>query len=252
MKGPSTTLRAGVNINDDAGLEQEADVMGGKAVAAGGSLTQEMKVKNASSQNKNELTAQRSITCITYPKKYGKGALRHKLDNFADLRAFIDLKSPGDEVLADMDSHQEKVIEFIEFGTDFEIEDHKDNMDLAQQIKSLVESIKKYIEPIKDVGNFQKEAKEDPLAEIKLKFQFEYDALNAGYQKIVQAQKGIVGTGANDAHASQAQKMMGKALMDAADKCYEFAKTKEEQKWLKKQKKAGNNKFSFTGETHHK
>jgi len=31
MKGPSTALRAGVNVNDDKGLEKEADVMGARA-----------------------------------------------------------------------------------------------------------------------------------------------------------------------------------------------------------------------------
>lgn len=54
MKGnPSTALKAGVNVNDDAGLEKEADVMGGKAMA----MSPENFEGSEVIQNKNDVNS---------------------------------------------------------------------------------------------------------------------------------------------------------------------------------------------------
>jgi len=71
MKGnPSTALRAGVNVNDDAGLEKEADVMGAKAL--------QMTTSNSQAvvQNKNDSRKTKEIQLKTNPTK---GVVQRKL-----------------------------------------------------------------------------------------------------------------------------------------------------------------------------
>jgi len=61
MKGPSTALRAGVNVNDDKGLEKEADVMGANAILPNRSVNVEKRTDSS---------------CESYNPSYGTAQLK--------------------------------------------------------------------------------------------------------------------------------------------------------------------------------
>ncbi|MBK6265094.1 DUF4157 domain-containing protein [Marivirga sp. S37H4] len=64
---PTTQLKGKVNVNDDAGLEKEADVMGAKALSFNGATTNSEESKSISSNNVSLVQMVKSISEVVPP-----------------------------------------------------------------------------------------------------------------------------------------------------------------------------------------
>lgn len=246
---PTMQMKGKVNINDDKVLEKEADIMGKKAIAFSGSIAQRKYSNNFKSKSITDITVQRTVKRVFYTKAKKKGKQTIEFKNADDLIRFLTDKMPDKQEY--LEKNKVALQNFISYGPDHTIEDDPENEELENEIALLLKGIEGYCKELPKSEKTKEETKEDPLSRIKSEFEKEYSVFNERYQAEVRGNKGTNKTGANDPHSSIAQRMIGKAMMDAADACMKPENTKEEKEWLKKQKTAGNTKFTFTGETHH-
>jgi hypothetical protein len=203
---------------------------------------------------------QRHVTTITYknPKKKS-GPQTQTLD----VQGLLDLL--GDRLTEAEQGMVAGLEAFLEYGQDFVLD--PEDEEYGERLKNLAKSVKAYLEPTgdgikadepepgekKSHGEVKRErakAKKPELQEIKARFETLRSELNEQLQE--KASEDTV-SGANDKHASLAQKLIGQSYMDAADELLQARGLSEEEiDFLKAQKMHGQKKRDFTGETHHK
>ncbi|CAM4046260.1 DUF4157 domain-containing protein [Pseudoalteromonas byunsanensis] len=92
----SATIQAKVNINDDIGLEREADVMGAKAASVGHSLTQHMPIQAKASANHWRADVAQ-LALLTVNPQNGPGKLEAEKFNGPDLYMWNPTQRAGEE-----------------------------------------------------------------------------------------------------------------------------------------------------------
>jgi hypothetical protein len=257
---PTMQLHTGVPVNDDVGLEREADVMGNRALQLAGQMhgphepavgMSQLDMTTGSIQRQIDLVEangkknikRKNITAeylMELFKKYN--VLVHC--SLEEAKKFI---SDGQDMVIDLTE-----TEFVENEETGDLEEMDQVAAIRHKLSNLNSVIVNFCTPLEKKETKEEKIEEtDELAELKQKFESKRKEINNRLQS-ENAEKDTK-TSANDKHASLAQKIIGQSMVDAAEYMLANEKnlSKEGREWLKAQKKHGITKRDFTGEVHH-